>query len=89
MVSRTVVAVVGIVASLAVSVAIYLATGQLFAFLVVPFVPLLLSRGRERETRVCPTCGFETAKGYDYCPRDGTELNPSSRESSRPDGPAR
>jgi hypothetical protein len=44
--------------------------------LVVPFVPLLLSRRGERQpVRTCPTCGFKTRdRGVDYCPRDGTEL---------------
>jgi hypothetical protein len=73
MARRWVVALVGILVSLAVSVAVYWYTGQLFAFLVVPFVPLLLGR-RGADTRRCPECGFRTTEEYGYCPRDGTPL---------------
>jgi hypothetical protein len=75
-VSRTTVAVAGLLGSLAVSALVYLLTDSLFVFLVVPFVPLLLGRGRDApEVRRCPVCGFETTdEAYEFCPRDGTAL---------------
>ena len=78
--SRTLTALVGLVASLAVSVAVWYYFDTLLVFLVVPFVPILLRRGggprsTDRESRVCPVCGFRTVDpAYDYCPRDGTRL---------------
>lgn len=76
--SRTVTAAVVGAASLAASVGLYLYTGSLFVFFLLPFVPFLFSgRGREseRETkteteadageravRTCPRCEFHTRK---------------------------
>jgi hypothetical protein len=75
MARRWVVAGAGLLGSLAVSAAIYWYTGQLFAFLFIPFVPLLLSRrGRDGDTRRCPECGYTTRREYAHCPRDGTPL---------------
>jgi hypothetical protein len=76
-VSRTTVAAVGLLASLAVSVALYVLTDSLLVFLFVPFVPVLLGRDRTAPaSRRCRVCGFETTDpSYDYCPRDGTELD--------------
>ncbi|WP_255195581.1 hypothetical protein [Halorarius litoreus] len=77
-VSRTTIAVAGLAISLAISVGIYLLTDSLFVFLFVPFVPLLLGRGREPSVRRCPVCGYETTDhAYEYCPRDGTALERS------------
>ncbi|GGL24335.1 hypothetical protein GCM10009037_04780 [Halarchaeum grantii] len=78
--SRHATALVGLLASLAASAAIYYYTGWVLCFLLVPFVPLLF-RGRddERESltrRACPECGYATSDPeVRYCPRDGTELD--------------
>ena len=81
--SRMLTALAGLLVSLAVSAAIYVATGSLLLFLVVPFVPFLFSRslgsdGNEGETppvRKCPECGFRAQDPeFDYCPRDGRRL---------------
>ncbi|QLC32707.1 hypothetical protein EFA46_000270 [Halarchaeum sp. CBA1220] len=78
--SRHATALVGLLASLAVSVAIYYYTGWVLFFLLVPFVPLLF-RGRDEEReplprRTCPECGYATSDPeVRYCPRDGTELD--------------
>ena len=81
--SRTIAALVGLVASLALSAAIYAVTGSLLLFVFVPFVPFVFSRslgGREdrEETppvRECPGCGFRARDPeFDYCPRDGRRL---------------
>lgn len=78
--SRTTTALVGLLASLAISAAAWYYFGTFLLFLFVPFVPLLL-RGREdrREAgpayQECPVCGFRSADpAYEYCPRDGTPL---------------
>ncbi|MFC7167681.1 hypothetical protein [Halospeciosus flavus] len=78
--SRTATALVGLLASLAISVVAWVYFDTLFLFLFVPFIPFLLSRGGETPeqppVRECPTCGFRTRDpNYDYCPRDGTELD--------------
>ncbi|WP_255149221.1 zinc ribbon domain-containing protein [Halorarius halobius] len=74
-VPRWAVASAGLLASLAVSVALYLLTDSVLVFLFVPFVPLLWDRGDE-SVRRCPACGFEpTDESVNYCPRDGTELD--------------
>ncbi|MFB6121215.1 MAG: hypothetical protein ABEJ68_08890 [Halobacteriaceae archaeon] len=73
--ARTATAVVGLVASLALSVALWVFFDTLALFLVVPFVPLLARRARP-SVRECPECGFRTRDPrYDYCPHDGTELD--------------
>lgn len=76
--SRTATAAVGILVSLAVSVAAWYYFDSLVLFLFVPFVPFLFRRGRRAErpaVRRCPTCGFETRNPeYTHCPRDGTRL---------------
>jgi len=76
--SRTATAVAGLVASLLVSVALWSYFDTLFAFLFLPFVPVLWRSGRDDTppVRECPACGFSTRdSGFDYCPRDGTPLN--------------
>jgi len=78
--SRTLTALVGLLASLAISAAAWYYFDTFLLFLVVPFVPFLLRRGataREGDhgSRECPVCGFRTADpAYEYCPRDGTRL---------------
>ncbi|WP_423751148.1 hypothetical protein [Salinirarus marinus] len=77
--SRTLTALLGFAVSLAASVAAWYYFDTLLVFLFVPFVPLLFRRGNEAEpppVRECPTCGFTTRNpSYDYCPRDGTDLD--------------
>ena len=84
--SRTATALVGLVASLAVSLAAWYYFDTLLVFFVLPFVPILF-RGRE-ETREpsdeatdsppvteCPRCGFRTRNPeFSHCPRDGARL---------------
>lgn len=79
--SRGLTALAGILASLAITAAIYLYTGSLLVFLVVPFVPFVLSRSRQGPAddrppaKACPECGFRTRDpGFEYCPRDGRRL---------------
>lgn len=76
--SRTATAVVGVLASLGVSVAAWLYFDTLLLFLVVPFVPFLFRGGRtvrRPPVKRCPVCGFGTREPtYSHCPRDGTEL---------------
>ncbi len=80
--SRTLTALMGLVASLAVSAVVYVYTGSLLLFLAAPFVPFLFSsslRGEaareERPTKRCPACGFRARDPeFDYCPRDGRRL---------------
>jgi len=77
--SRTATAAVGLVASLLVSVAAWYYFDTLFAFLFLPFIPILWRSGRDSETppvRRCSACGFTTRDpSFDYCPRDGTRLD--------------
>jgi hypothetical protein len=78
--SRTLTAIVGLLASMAISAAAWYYFDTFLLFLLVPFVPLLLRRreatsGGHDAVRECSTCGFRTAaQGYEYCPRDGTRL---------------
>ncbi|GAD51406.1 hypothetical protein MBEHAL_0166 [Halarchaeum acidiphilum MH1-52-1] len=85
--SRLATAVVGLVASLAISAAVHYVTGWFVFFLAVPFVPLLFrglrgagsdeseGPGTPPTPRTCPECGFATTDSeVRYCPRDGTEL---------------
>lgn len=76
--SRWLVAVVGLLASLAASAVIWWVFDVPFLFLFVPFVPYLLVRGRRSEpppARTCPRCGFSTRDpDFRYCPRDGARL---------------
>lgn len=80
--SRTVTAVVGLAVSLLVTVALWWYFDSLFVFLFLPFVPFLFrGLGDDEPTIVqeCPHCGFQaTVESYDYCPRDGTRLEPAS-----------
>ncbi|WP_276272897.1 hypothetical protein [Haloarcula litorea] len=77
--SRTVTAAAGLLASLAVSAALWWYFDTLAVFLVVPFVPFLSRRlGGDEDrppARECPECGFRTrSPEFDYCPRDGRRL---------------
>lgn len=78
--SRTLTALAGIVGSLLISAIVYVYTGSLLFFLVVPFVPFLFgSGGSERAeqppVRECPQCDFVAHDPqFDYCPRDGSRL---------------
>jgi hypothetical protein len=76
--SRTLTALVGLTASLLVSVVLWWQFDTLAFFLFVPFVPFLFRRGVrsvERSGKTCPVCRFETTNdAYEYCPRDGTPL---------------
>lgn len=76
MVSRTQFAVIGLVASIALTAVLYLYFGILAFILVVPFVPFLFTQSRDQPpTRECPSCGYRTTnRTHEYCPRDGTEL---------------
>lgn len=78
--SRTITALVGLAASLLVSVVAWYYLETFLLFLFVPFVPFLLrGRGERPETgsraRQCPECGFTaTDPGFEYCPRHGRRL---------------
>lgn len=81
--SRTATALVGLLASVAISVAVWQLTGSVVAFLFLPFLPVLL-RGRggddagDRQrpaVRTCPVCDYRTRNPeFAHCPRDGTPL---------------
>ena len=78
--SRTLTALLGVVASLAISIVLYLYTGWLLFFLFVPFVPFLFRAGGSRPVerppvKECPRCGFRTRDPeFEHCPRDGDRL---------------
>ena len=76
--SRTATAVVGLVASLAISAAAWVHFDTFLLFLAVPFVPLLFRRRGDRDrrpSRACPECGFRTRDPeFRHCPRDGAVL---------------
>lgn len=74
--SRWLVAVLGLVASLAISVLAWVYFDTLLVFLLIPFVPLVLGRSRpSRPEKRCPRCGFRTRDpDHEYCPRDGARL---------------
>lgn len=78
--SRTATAAVGLAASVAVSVAAWYYLDTLVAFLLLPFVPILFSRGDDdAPRRDCPVCGFTSRDpSVEYCPRDGTRLDRSN-----------
>jgi hypothetical protein len=70
-------ALVGLLVTLAASVALWVLFDVPFLFVAVPFVPFLFRR-RESDrpaVRECPECGFRTRDPeFDYCPRDGEAL---------------
>lgn len=78
--SRTVTALVFLVASLGASIVLWWYFDTLLFFLLVPFVPILF-RGlgsdgtSEPQVKSCPQCGFQSInEEYEYCPRDGRRL---------------
>ena len=83
--SRTLTAAAGLLVSLLVTVALWWYFDTLLVFLFLPFVPILFRGfgGDDGPTIVqeCPHCGFQaTSDAYDYCPRDGSRLESTSRE---------
>mgnify|MGYP000622154599 CR=1 FL=1 len=76
--SRTATAAVGLAVSLVLSVAAWYYFETLLLFLFLPFVPVLFRRADDRPSAdECPVCGFATRDpAVDYCPRDGTRLEP-------------
>jgi hypothetical protein len=88
--SRRLTAAVGLIASLAVSVLLWIYFGTFVFFLFVPFVPFLFRGGGESDqpaVRECPQCGFQTRDDeYDYCPRDGRRLQEQRDGTDRRDG---
>lgn len=84
--SRLLTAAAGLVASLAVSVLLWVYFDTVLFLLFVPFVPFLFrgfsdDKRRQQRPRECPQCGFQTLDGeYDYCPRDGRRLTEPREE---------
>ncbi|AGN01114.1 hypothetical protein L593_05825 [Salinarchaeum sp. Harcht-Bsk1] len=79
--SRLATAAVGVVVSLLLSAALWYYFDSFVFFLFVPFVPFLFRRsagsGPEPPVSECPQCGFRTTDdSFEYCPRDGTRLEP-------------
>jgi hypothetical protein len=74
--SRTVSALIGVVASLLISALLWWYFDSFVYFLFVPFIPFFFrSEEPEIEARQYPICGFQTANdAYEYCPQDGTKL---------------
>ena len=66
---------IGLVASVAVSVVAWVHFGVPVFLVVLPFVPFLF-RSRDRPpVRECPRCEFRTRdESYEFCPRDGERL---------------
>lgn len=71
-------ALVGLIASLGISIAAWVLFDTLLLFLLVPVVPLLFSRRGESasvDVKRCPVCGFQTREpSFSHCPRDGSQL---------------
>ncbi|WP_436900701.1 hypothetical protein [Halovenus halobia] len=90
--SRLLTAAVGLVASLALTAALWLYFDTFLFFLFLPFVPFLFRGGGDGEqpeqtVHECPQCDFETLNDeYDYCPRDGRRLQQSRQTQARDDG---
>ena len=80
--SRTLTALVGFIASIGLSVLLYIYTGSMLFFLFLPFIPFFfVNRNREdahtakSTTKECSRCGFTTRQPeFEYCPRDGSRL---------------
>lgn len=76
--SRTWTAMVGLVASLVVSVGLWFVFDTLLVFLFLPFVPFLFRGGGvlldsgQSSAKACRVCGYRTTgHDHEYCPRDG------------------
>lgn len=84
---RYAVVIVGLLASVLVSLLAWVVFDTLLLFLLIPFVPLVwwrMSPSEARPVRRCPRCGFSTTTpGYDYCPRDGTRLESTVSDGAR------
>ena len=75
--ARTATAATGLLASLAITVALWWYFDTLLVFLFLPFVPFLFrTRARSQPpVRECPVCEFQTRNDeFEYCPRDGHRL---------------
>ncbi|WP_251329511.1 hypothetical protein [Haloplanus pelagicus] len=75
--ARTATAAVGLLASVAVSIAAWYYFDTLLAVLLLPFVPVLF-RGRDDSSSLAawPVCEFTTRdQSVHYCPHDGTALD--------------
>lgn len=80
--SRTLTALVGVVVSLGLSVVLYVYTGSLLFFLLVPFIPFFFAAGSSDDAedgppiKTCDRCSFRTHNPeFEYCPRDGSRLH--------------
>ncbi len=75
--SRT--ALLGLLASLAVSLVLWAVFGVPAFLVVVPFVPFVFRRDDRPPARECPVCGYRTRDPeFDHCPRDGHRLDEHS-----------
>jgi len=75
--SRT--ALLGLLASLAVSLVLWAVFGVPAFLVVVPFVPFVFRRDDRPPVRECPVCGYRTRDPeFDHCPRDGHRLDEHS-----------
>lgn len=80
--SRGRTALLGLLASLGLSILLWQYFGSPVFFLFVPFVPFLFRRGDTRvdegnrpPVRACEECGFQTRDTqFEFCPRDGNRL---------------
>jgi hypothetical protein len=73
--ARSTTALLGLVASLALSVVLWVVFGVPAFLAVVPFVPFVFRRGDCSPVRECPVCGFRTRDPeFEHCPRDGHRL---------------
>ena len=91
--SRTATAIVVGAATLGLSLLLYVYTGSLLFFLLVPFVPFLF---RDRDGNrtdpdpvfECSRCDFSARNPeFGYCPRDGSRLY-ERRQKEQSDGTA-
>ncbi|WP_246983208.1 hypothetical protein [Halorientalis marina] len=73
--ARLATAVVGLVVSVGLSIAVWQYFGFPVFLVFLPFVPFLFRNRESRSVRRCPACGFRTRQeAYEYCPRDGERL---------------
>jgi hypothetical protein len=83
--SRTLTAAIGLLVSVLLSIALWVYFDSLLVFLFLPFIPFLF-RGLGDDdgptiVQECPHCGFQaTTDAYDYCPRDGSQLESPQQE---------
>ena len=80
--ARSATALVGLLASLAVSLVLWYVFDVPAFLLVVPFVPFLFRRDDRPPARECPACGYRTHDPeYTHCPRDGNRLEERDRSA--------